>query len=173
MILEQIPVQTMLGTVVGIDEQHRVCDVEIDEGYVLYGVRLTPVDSSPCYMVPTKGSWVVVASIENSESLYVVVMTSRIDTLVADIGGATLEIREGKATIRGGEYGGIVKVGELVGRLNTLEQALNDLKQILTSWTPATGDGGAALKTAVTDWAAARLTETKRENIENENITHG
>ena len=73
----------------------------------------------------------------------------------------------------GGAFGGLIKIEELVKKVNTIEQDLNDLKQAFTSWVVVPTDGGAALKAITSTWASATITETKRTDIENEKIKHG
>jgi hypothetical protein len=78
-----------------------------------------------------------------------------------------------KIVMNGGANGGLVKVQDLVQRINTLESDLNKLKKVFsTTWMPVANDGGAALKTAATDWSSAILTETQRDDIENEKVKH-
>ena len=75
--------------------------------------------------------------------------------------------------IKGGEFGGLVKVIELTEKLNNLESDINDLKQAFTSWTPVTQDGGAALKATAATWSSSILIETQQSDIENEKVKHG
>ena len=44
---------------------------------------------------------------------------------------------------------------ELVAVASKVDQQLNDLKGILSGWTPVPNDGGLALKTAITSWASS------------------
>lgn len=67
----------------------------------------------------------------------------------------------------GGKLGGMVKVIDLVTRLNNLENDINTLKAALQGWTPASQDGGAALKAASLAWAGQHLQVTVRSDIEN------
>jgi len=75
--------------------------------------------------------------------------------------------------IDGGENAGMVKVIELTKRLNAIEKSINDLKNVLKSWTPpAAPDGGAALKALSASWSNTQLEETQRSALENEKIKH-
>lgn len=69
-----------------------------------------------------------------------------------------------------GTLGGLVKVNDLVTKLNTLEQDLNNLKSAFSGWTPVPQDGGAALKAALASYMAATITKTKVSDIENNKI---
>jgi hypothetical protein len=50
-----------------------------------------------------------------------------------------------------------------------LQQDINNLKQLITSWAPVANDGGAALKAALATWQGTQLTEdidqAKAENL--------
>ena len=72
----------------------------------------------------------------------------------------------------GGKHGGIIKIEELTTKLNTIEQDINALKQALSTWVPIPSDGGAALKAAVTSWAAKPLQQSKRGDYEDPNVKH-
>lgn len=82
------------------------------------------------------------------------------------------EVRTDNVVINGGANGGLVKVSELVGRLNALERDLNTLKKVFNTWTVSPNDGGGALKIAAGDWAGDQLELTSREDVENIKIKH-
>ena len=74
---------------------------------------------------------------------------------------------------QGGEMGGLVMLLPLLQKINDLEEAVNDLKTIITDWTPVPDDGGLALKTAATAWAAEQMVITERSDLENTSIKQG
>ena len=76
-------------------------------------------------------------------------------------------------TLNGDEYGGLVRVIDLTKKINQLEKQINDLKQIFSSWTPISSDGGAALKALSGTWAGQNITLTNQSEIENTIIKHG
>lgn len=136
-----------------------VCRVEVN-GLELEGVRLRAVDDGSengMRVTPKAGSYVVVADVSGG----------RLEQLVV-VGWSEVE----KIEVNGGELGGLVKVQELTDRLNALERDINKLKNALTTWVPAPGDGGALLKTATASWAAQPLAETQKGDIEDEKIRH-
>ena len=47
-----------------------------------------------------------------------------------------------------GNFGGLIKIDELVKKINDIESDINDLKQAFTTWVTVPNDGGAALKAA-------------------------
>jgi len=71
-----------------------------------------------------------------------------------------------------GDNGGVVKVSELVEKLNNLESDINSLKQVFSTWPVTLNDGGGALKLAAADWYAQPLIETTEQELENENFKH-
>lgn len=75
--------------------------------------------------------------------------------------------------LRGDQHGGLVKVSELVSKLNTIEDDLNDLKMIFSTWVTVPSDGGAALKALAATWYAATIVNTTVANLENDKVKHG
>jgi len=76
-------------------------------------------------------------------------------------------------TLNGGEFGGLIKIEELIKHLNTIEKDLNNLKKVFSSsWTPIAQDGGAALKAAAASWAGQQITETQKDDLEDIAIIH-
>ncbi len=72
-----------------------------------------------------------------------------------------------------GSFDGIVKINDLVTRMNIIEDDINDLKTVFSTWVVLAADGGAALKTAVTTWFGSALTNTEKSDMENTKIKHG
>lgn len=148
---------TVLGTVAAVDESAKTCDID-DDGLVMYGIRLQCVTDAAggILCVPKKGAAALVVQIEGGDGW-----------MLADC--AEYE----KIIINGGVNGGLIKINDLINRLNVLEKSLNDLKQVFsTTWVVAPQDGGAALKSAVANWAVDTITETKAEDIEDTTVKH-
>ncbi len=148
---------TVLGTVAAVDESAKTCDID-DDGLVMYGIRLQCVTDAAggILCVPKKGAAALVVQIEGGDGW-----------MLADC--AEYE----KIIINGGVNGGLIKINDLINRLNVLEKSLNDLKQVFsTTWVVAPQDGGAALKSAAANWAADTITETKAEDIEDTTVKH-
>lgn len=134
------------------------CTVDID-GLSVPDVRLrasTEVDGAQILLRPAVGSVVIVGSLTGDLDHLVVLSMDRAEEVI----------------INGGSLGGIVKVKELTSKLNTLEREINDIKQVLSSWTPVPNDGGASLKAAVASWAGKPITLTRREDYEDTKVTH-
>ena len=142
------------GEVVSVDKTKRSCIASIDNG-VQIECNLMAIVGDGILPIPSVGSTVLIlyATYENA----FVILCSDIDEI----------------SFKGEELGGMVKVIELVSKLNTLESDLNELKTVFSSWVPVASDGGAALKTAAATWYGQQITQTQRTDLENESVKHG
>ena len=75
-----------------------------------------------------------------------------------------------KIEFNGGEFGGLVKINELLEKINNLENLLNDLIVKYNTHTHAVS-GAVAIITTLLETES--LIPTMLNEIENENITHG
>lgn len=136
------------------------CRVRIG-GLELSDVRLKAVADGQTegvlLVVPEVGSRVLVGSLTGDFRDLAVVGIERFEQLL----------------LGGNGFGGMVKVTELVKQLNAVEKDINDLRSAIAKWGPATGDGGAALKGALTVWLSGNLKPTRQGDIENTKIVHG
>jgi hypothetical protein len=123
--------------------------------------------------VPRVGSLVVVADMSGGQFRDLVVIeqseTERIDIA---IGSTTVTIEDGQITVNGGDNGGMVNISSLTSRLNTIENDINSLKTVFSTWAPVAQDGGAALKTAAATWAGQQLTTTQDSDYEDTTVKH-
>lgn len=127
----------------------------IDDSADIEDVRLQAQAGSGILLVPAVDSKVVVQMINDVEG--VVVMYSDLESI----------------QFLDGSFGGLIKIEDLVDKINTIEQDLNTLKSAFSSWVTVPNDGGAALKTATASWAGQSITPTQVADIENDLITHG
>jgi hypothetical protein len=138
-----------------------LCDcVPLDGSAVIEDVRIvadfnTNSTTAGIILVPSENSIVIVNFI-NSTTAYLA-MVSEVDNIYLD----------------GNNYGGLVKVIDLTTKLNNLELLVNKLVTALNTWTPVSGDGGAALKTLIIAASPVTLTPTVRANIESTFVKHG
>ena len=132
------------------------CDCQPLNGMAdLLNVKLQAKTTTGILITPSIGSSVIVTLTGNSNGF--VSMFSDIDSI----------------QLNGSNYDGLVKVNDLVTKLNNLENDLNTLKTAFSAWVTVPNDGGAALKVATAAWYAASLTPTVKANIENQLIKHG
>lgn len=134
------------------------CEVSID-GLSIPDVRLrasTEVDGAQIIVRPAVGSVVIVGSLTGDLDHLVVPSMDRAEEVI----------------INGGKLGGLIKVQEITQKLNALESEVNNLKQLLASWVPVKGDGGAVLRGLLGSWAGKRLTLSRREDYEDTKVKH-
>lgn len=147
-----------LATVVSVDRDKRLCEVELMERELrLIDVYLQANDSlnKGVCLLPKVGSWVVVDMIADSRAI--VVATSEIDELLFD---------GDQITLNGGENGGLVKVGDMVGWMEKVYSDLTKLTSLLS--TSAVSGNGAPLAIVFTP----ETPKPTNEEFENSKITH-
>jgi len=118
------------------------------------------------------------------ESLALIAMIGKeqVDTLLIDceaveqiefqdLTGFKLDLNEGKMTLNGDAFAGLVKGPELKKQVDKNTAILEKIQQVFNSWTPIPSDGGAALKAQVTQFTS--LQRANLSDIQNENIKHG
>lgn len=184
---EAIPLVCVVDSV---DKDTRTIDcTPLNEGAPLLGVNLQANQGSKfgvCFF-PAVGSFVVVGFVADG-SAGVVLGTDEIDSAEIiignysavidrdgcrfDAGNISAHITTDAVVFNGGEFGGLPVVGDLAKRLNIIEKDINTLKTVFASWVPVAQDGGAALSTAATSWAASQLSLTKAADYENTKVKH-
>lgn len=164
----------LICTVDSVDKAARTIDCSpINEGAPLLGVNLQAnqgADFGLC-LFPEVGSYVVVGFVADGAA-GVVLLTEKIESADIVIGGTSVKIDNTAVSFNGGSLGGLVKVQELADRLNNIENDINALKSAMSLWTPVSNDGGAALKTAASQWYGNMLTPTVRGDFENDKVKH-
>jgi hypothetical protein len=124
------------------------------------------------YRRPTVGSLAIIAIIGKETVDTILMECASIDQLeVTDQTGFKVDLNEGKMTVNGDAFSGIVKAPELKSQIDKNTEIIKQIQQAFMNWTPVPNDGGAALKTAVT--ALTSLQRADLSNIENELIKHG
>jgi hypothetical protein len=142
-------------TVKSVSINEKVCNCEpIDGGADIPEVKLMADNVTGFVIIPKVGSAVIVTM--TSDSTGYVGMFSEIEEI----------------QLNGDNYDGLPQIKKLVEKYNALEQSINDLKQILITWTPVSGDGGAALKALLSTWSQL-LVKTIQAEIENKTVKHG
>jgi tetrahydromethanopterin S-methyltransferase subunit B len=169
----------MSGVVRDVDADGGTCDVELsvdDEGQATPGIITNVVTDNMegLTMVPVIGSQVWVAEIDGPGK-WGLVKCSELQTVVVKIGDtAELEVTSGVVVLNGGENGGLVKVQELVDKINRLESKVNGLVTKYNAHTHLYNPGpGTPVVTAtppVTETAITPVTTVA--NIENPNVKH-
>lgn len=163
-------------TVSSIDVAKRICVCTPTDGSAdILNVRLeadidvdsedVPVnsDSKGWFVVPVVGSIVGVSFYSKTEA-YISVWTE-INTIV---------VKSTLFTFNDGAFDGLIKINDLVSRLNDYEALFTQLKTDFTAWTPVPNDGGAALKTILSaGFLTQTIPSTVKANFENTKVIHG
>ena len=165
-------------TVDSVNLTEQTCDCTPVSGRATTSIPSVELKAEPnngILIVPKVGSSVKVALTKRGNAF--VVLFSDIDKMEIAISNGTqdtlLTISQGVIKFNDGSFDGLVKVSDLVTKLNTLESDLNTLKAAFTAWVVVPNDGGAALKAASATWAGQTLTPTVNADIENPLVTHG
>ena len=113
--------------------------------------------------IPSIGSIVYVTFENESDSEGFISLYSEVDKMLID---------SNEIIFNGGQNEGLINIIDLVSKLNTLENDINNLKSSFSSWVPVPNDGGAALKTSASSWFGSTLTNTNKSDIEDTKIKH-
>jgi hypothetical protein len=170
------------GEVVEVNESAQTIDVKIEEGAVAHDVRLkmTVDDDKGFYVLPKKGSYVVIAQMDGGVD-YCLVQASEIDKVLLKIGDTTLVIDKDKTVWNGGNNHGMLIRDKSVERWNKIEEDINSLKQSLNGVLQAVvnepGNGApgafhAAMKAALLAWSNQQLQKTTGQDVENDKVKH-
>lgn len=153
--------QLRLATCTSVDWDERTMEADgVADNLPYYGVMLGLgfIDVKPAL-----GSLCLIGILEGKEAYSFLINCEQVEEV---------EMNMERLKINGGENNGLVKVSELVEKLNTIESDLNTIKGAFNSWVPVPQDGGSSLKSAVASWANSSLQETEQKDIENDKITH-
>jgi hypothetical protein len=121
---------------------------------------------------PKLGTICLLGIIQNSEAMTFLIDAEEIEEyLITDATGFKLHLKDGKISMNGETFGGIVKAAELKTQVDKNTLAIQTLQNILSSWTPVPNDGGASLKSLITAFVSKPLADLN--NIENTTINHG
>lgn len=179
---ELIPLQVFPAQVKEVDENNRTCTVRVNDNVDLYEVKLyavTDKDLKGFCLLPAKDSQVLVARIANGNDLYVC-MFSVVDKVVGTVGSDTsievteneIKINAQKIEFNGGKNGELVNISSLVSAINTIEDDLNSLKEVFSSWVVCAQDGGLALFNGSKTWVSQTIEKTTINDLKDEKITH-
>ena len=155
------------ATVDSVDLLNRNCDCTVVDGeteYDLPGVMLMAVLDDGILIEPVIGSTVKVIFSKKVEPCIV---------QYSEVNKITL-ITVDKVVFEDGSFGGLVKVGDLVTKLNNLENMINDFAGKFNSHThilTLTSGTGTAAPTVAPE--TTTLTPTERNDIENTKVIHG
>ncbi len=160
------------GTVSAVDEDTLTMDVLINEDLLIPDVRLrSNIDTDVgMYVIPAVDSFVVIGKIDGGVD-FVLIKHSIIDKVIIKIGEMTMECSEEGFVFNDGENDGLVKVADLVTKLNNLEGKVNDILQAVSGISVALAPTG-SFPLAPFFASIQPLVETQQTEIENTDVKH-
>lgn len=174
MIKKMIPPQAIICKVTAVDKATSTCDVEPLNGDAeIFGVKLQADETADFGVIPIPAidSNVIVQFLDKSNAF--VSLIAQIESYLIKINDITLSIDANGIELNGEDLGGLIKISDLVTKLNNIESDLNTLKGIFSSWVPVASDGGAALKALLSSYSTSSLTPTVNPDLENTKVKHG
>lgn len=172
-ILSEARSQIRTGQVKAVDQDNLTCDV-FDElrGITYHDVRIRPIvgGDGGIYGIPSIESNAVLGMLNNKEEATIMLFADSYNAFVVNIGTQTMVISEDGIEFNGGDNGGLVKISDLVTKLNNIENYINDTIFVAynahTHTTPS-GPSGVP-QSLLTD----TLTPTQISDLEDDLITH-
>jgi hypothetical protein len=158
------PAQTILAVVKSVDEGAFTCDLIDDETELeFFDVRLRPVldGNSGITLIPKVNAWALAVRIEDGDDWMLIAAGeySKVLTVCENV------------VYNGGQKGGLVNWPDAKTQLDKSNQVIGIIMQTLLTWVPSPGDGGAALKTAMTTALAGKSIGTF-VNLEDTRVKH-
>ena len=124
------------------------------------------------YTKPVIGSKCLIGIINNNIVDAFLIQSEQIELIeLVDKSGFKIILNDGKMTINGDAFGGIVNAKELKTQINKNTTLLKKIQLTFQSWVPVPNDGGASLKALVTNFTNMQIADLS--NIENTKIKHG
>ncbi len=163
----------MTGKVLEVDQEKCTCTIDVGgQKFLNVALRSIVSDDMGFVLFPEEGSKILIVRFDNSNRLFML-NAEKLEKIHVKIADTKLVLKGNEIIINNGNLGGLVVIGDLVEKLNNIENDLNAIKNVFSTWVPVPNDGGAALKTAATSWAGDVLAITQTENIENDKVKHG
>lgn len=153
------------ASVISVNKQANTCVVKVTGTEEEYNdVRLLAIEGeseNPTVMYPKENSVVLIAPLFGSKSEWAVILVTEVDEIL----------------LNGNEFGGLVKADVLKTELDKTNALVSAIKNTLLNWTPAAGDGGAALKLALFPPSGVGGLHDKTvgdfSSIKNDKVKHG
>ena len=151
------------GDVTEVDEEAYTCTVTLPDGMVIYNVMLKSLKgkSGTVVFIPKVGS---AAHLLSTGGGWLLLSAELLDKVFIDAGT--------EVVFNGGDNKGMVKVKELVSRLNNIEDALKELQQKHDTHKHTGVQSGTGTTLATTAISTKTVTTTQQGDIENEKVKH-
>jgi hypothetical protein len=155
-----------------VDETAQTCDctpISGDQDTQIVGVLLNSESNPGFTLFPAVDSTVIVAI--SKKNIPFVLLCEEVYKISATINNTTLEITDGLVKFNGGSNDGLVLVNPLVGKLNNLENKVNDLITSYNSHTHTGVTAGGGTSGTTPSVVTGTLTPTTANDIKNTAIT--
>jgi hypothetical protein len=149
-------------------------DVDVD-GVIYNDVQLQAIGDGSgvsLIIVPQKGSAVLIGNVEHGTN-YVLISADKADKIIAkQADDMYIEVAKNGIKLNGDSNDGLVKIKDLVSKVNGIEQKINDLITACTTQVVTLAPSGAfplaSFFTSVTP-----LAPTQQSELENTKVKHG
>lgn len=172
--------KSVIGTVRSVDMNAKTCDVEVEESFTRYGVRLTAIEDQAdtgFIIEPKQGSDVHIRKVEGELPLWEVSLFSEVESvrMKNDSGAEILLKSNGQTHLHGDQFGGLVKIGKLQDNLNSIKTMVDAMNVAIPAALTAVGVGNAANGgTGSTSYTTAMSSQSINiQNMENTDVKHG
>lgn len=162
-------------TVTDVDIPSRTCSCTSIGGSAIVeinNVQLMAAVDDGFFLIPSIDSTVFV--VYSKRVLPTILLFSQIDQAIIIAGSTTVTIKDGSLQFNDGSFGGLIKIEDLVKKLNNIEKLVNDLVTKFNSHTHIlTLSSGTGTAAPTVTQEGQTLTPTQKEDIENSTINHG
>lgn len=165
-------VQLIIGTVNSVDEDNATCEVLIQNDVILPNVSLQSSICDGLLILPVKDSTVYVLTSKYNTPL--IIQYSDIDKFELTVNDSYFVVKnDGSIQLNDGSFDGLVKVGELVKKINAIENLLNGFITIYNTHTHTATSFGSPTTVPSAIESQQISPTTQQKDIENDKIKHG
>lgn len=163
--------------VLSIDKDEKTIKVEDSFGIEYPDVRLKSSisDTDAVIKYPLKDSYVLVAMIGNQENDLLVIAFDDVEEIEGVIGDISFKVNKDEILLNGDGNKGLVKIEDLVSKLNDLENGVNQLKNEFNSHThnaPQAPTGTIPTAPPLVP-STLNMQNTVVNDLENKKVKHG
>lgn len=161
-ILRNEELYSQVCTVTKIDDKKRTCTVQpLDDSAEIFGVKMQAFEGGivGLFIKPKLNTAVIVTFINNNAGF--ISMVSEIEEIL---------INCESVVFNNGDNGGLINIEKLITESDRDTKAIGELQEVFNTWVPVLNDGGASLKTLLTQFISLPLADLS--NIEDKKVKH-
>jgi hypothetical protein len=170
-------VEMLVGTVKSVDESKSTCTVVIENGVELPNVLLQAGVCDGLQVIPKKDSGVVV--IKSTYNQPFIAVYSDVEKYYLQVGDGSLTVFKDTSNnqpliqLNDGSYGGLIKIQELVNKINAIENLLNGFITIYNTHAHTATSLGSPTTVPSSVETQTISPITQKSDIENTKVNHG